>query len=129
MQTRANLYINGRWVAPMGNKTIDVICPSTEKVIGSIPEGNAQDVQSAVSAAKAAFGAWSSTTPQERITYLQRIHEGLKARADELARTIASEVGMPLKMSARVQVGSPVAIFGWYAKMLAEFQFEQKVGN
>ena len=102
MQTRTNLYIDGRWAAPSGTKTIDVISPSTEQVIGSIPEGNVQDVQSAVSAAKTAFGAWSSTTAQERITYLQKIHEGIKARADELAQTIASEVGMPLKMSSRV---------------------------
>jgi aldehyde dehydrogenase (NAD+) len=129
MQNRTTLYIGGRWVAPAGTKRINVISPSTEQIIGSIPEGNVQDVQSAVAAAKTAFEAWSNTTAQERITYLQKIHEGIKARADELAQTIASEVGMPLKMSARVQVGSPVAIFGWYAKMLVGYQFEHEVGN
>ena len=54
---------------------------------------------------------------------------GRKARADEIAKTIAQEVGMPLKMSARIQAGLPIANFANYAKLLKEFQFEQKVGN
>jgi hypothetical protein len=44
MQIRTTLYIDGRWVAPLGTKTIHVISPSTEQLIGSIPEGNVQDV-------------------------------------------------------------------------------------
>src|SRR2546422_4441016 len=58
-----------------------------------------------------------------------KISAGLKARTDELAKTIAQEVGMPLKMAGRIQAGLPIANFANYAKLLKEFVFEQRVGN
>jgi betaine-aldehyde dehydrogenase len=57
------------------------------------------------------------------------VSAGLKARADELAKTIAQEVGMPLKMAGRIQAGLPIANFANYARLLKEFSFEQKIGN
>jgi aldehyde dehydrogenase (NAD+) len=57
------------------------------------------------------------------------ISAALKARSDELAKTIAQEVGMPLKMSGRIQAGLPIANFANYAKLVREFQFENRVGN
>jgi betaine-aldehyde dehydrogenase len=60
---------------------------------------------------------------------VRKIHEGLKARGGEIAETISREMGMPLKLSQRIQAGSPIAVFGYYAKMLAEFPFEERVGN
>src|SRR3546814_4248253 len=49
--------------------------------------------------------------------------------SDLLARTIAQEVGMPLKMAARIQAGLPIANFANYAKLVREFAFERRVGN
>ena len=129
MQIRDKLYIDGGWRAPAGGKTIDVISPSTETAIGRIPEGTAQDADVAVRAARAAFDPWAATTAQERAGFLAKIHEGLKARAEEIGRTIAGEVGMPLKLATRIQAGSPVFTFSMYAKMLADFRFEERVGN
>lgn len=129
MQNRDTLYINGKWVTPSNNKSIEVISASTEEVIGRIPEGSEADVDAAVAAARAALDAWSRTTAQQRGEYLQKIHEGLKARSEELTRTITGEVGMPLKMSVRIQVGLPISHFAVYAKMAGEFQFEERVGN
>ena len=129
MQIRDQLYINGKWVKPAGDKTISVISASTEEIIGRIPAGNAEDANAAVAAARAAFEAWSASTPAERATLLQKIHEGLKARGEEIARTICGEVGMPLKLSGRIQAGSPTFTFAMYAKMLPGFAFEEKVGN
>ena len=129
MQIRDQLYINGKWVKPAGDKTISVISASTEEIIGRIPAGSAEDANAAVAAARAAFEAWSASTPAERATLLQKIHEGLKARGEEIARTICGEVGMPLKLSGRIQAGSPTFTFAMYAKMLPGFAFEEKVGN
>ncbi len=129
MQIRDQLYIDGRWLAPAGTQTLEVINPSTEMVIGRIPAGTAADAEAAVAAARAAATAWSETAPAVRAAYLAKIQAGLKARADEIARTITGEVGMPLKLSARIQTGSPIAIFGLYAKLAAEFPFEEQVGN
>ena len=61
--TRDKLYINGKWIASTGKGSIDVINPSTEEVVGKIPEGTAADIDAAVKAAKAAFDGWAAQTP------------------------------------------------------------------
>ena len=48
VQTREKLYIGGEWVDPQGSETIEVINPSTEEVMGTIPAGTAEDVDRAV---------------------------------------------------------------------------------
>src|SRR5450631_3794442 len=98
MQVRDQLYVNGQWTAAKGSKSIDVINASTEEIMGRIPEGNEEDVNAAVAAARAAFDGWAATPAAERAGFLQKIHEGLKARMEEIGRLIASEVGMPLKL-------------------------------
>src|SRR5471030_2437491 len=129
MQVRDKLYINGAWTAPKGTKSIDVISASTEEVMGRIPEVNEADVDAAVAAARAAFDSWSVTPAAERAAFLFKIQEGLKARMEELGKLIAGEVGMPLKLATMIQVGSPTATFGIYAKLLGSYAFEEKVGN
>jgi betaine-aldehyde dehydrogenase len=129
MQNRDTLYINGNWVTPSGRNRIDVISASTEEVMASIPDGDENDVNSAVAAARAAFDGWSVTAPAARGEFLRKIQEGLKARSEELARLIAGEVGMPLKLSAQIQVGSPIANFGYYAQMAGAFTWEETIGN
>src|SRR5207249_1332587 len=60
---------------------------------------------------------------------LSKIADGLKARADEIARTITGEVGMPIKLSQRIQAGLPAANMATYAKLVGEFPFEERVGH
>lgn len=129
MQKRDKLYIGGKWVSPIGTGSIDVINASTEEVMASIPEGNEADVQAAVAAARAAFEGWSQQPVAVRSDYLRKIQAGLKARGQELAEIITGEVGMPLKLSAQIQVGSPIANFGYYAQLADEFQWEEQTGN
>ncbi|MFZ5521663.1 MAG: aldehyde dehydrogenase family protein [Pseudomonadota bacterium] len=129
MQQREQLYINGRWTAPHGAGRIDVINASTEAVMGRIPEGDAQDADAAVRAARAAFDAWAATSPAERAGYLQKIADGLKARQAELAQLIAGELGMPLKLASMIQVGTPIANFGYYAKLATSHPWEERVGH
>lgn len=129
MRKYDKFYINGQWTAPAGKGVIDVINSATEEVMGQVPEGDEADANAAVMAARAAFDRWSATTPAERADYLGKIKDGLKARSDELAQLIAGEVGMPLKLSGLVQVGSPIANFGYYAKLVGSFEWEETAGN
>ena len=94
-----------------------------------IPEGDERDANAAVAAARAAFESWAATPPADRAAFLAKIHEGMKARAEDIGKTIASEVGMPVKLATRIQAGSPTFTFSMYAKMLGSFQWEEKVGN
>jgi aldehyde dehydrogenase (NAD+) len=127
-QNLDKLYINGAWSRRTG-PMIDVIDASTEEVFARIPEGTPADADLAVKAARAAFDGWSQTPAPARADYLDKIHAGLKARSDELARTIACEVGMPMKLAARLQVAGPVWNWSNYAKLAREFEFETTVGN
>ena len=129
MLVRDKLFIGGRWVAPSGSEMIDVHNAGTGEVMGRVPAGNAKDVDAAVAAAREALDKWSSTSPSVRSELLEKISGSLKARADELAKTIAQEVGMPLKLAGRIQAGLPIANFANFAKLLREFVFEERVGN
>ena len=129
MLVRDRFFIGGQWVAPCGKETIDVHNAGTGEVMGRVPAGSEKDVDAAVKAARSAFESWSALPAGERGQYLEKISANLKARADELARTIAQEVGMPLKMASRIQAGLPIANFANYAKLAREFAFESRVGN
>ena len=129
MKDRTQLYLGGTWVAPAGAGSIAVNCPTDGSRLAGIPLGNAQDADAALRAARAAFDGWAATPQAERAGYLSKIQAGLSARADEIAETITLEMGMPLKLSKLIQAGSPIAIFGLYAKILADFPFEERIGN
>src|SRR2546421_5445797 len=129
MLTKEKLYIAGQWVSPSGRESIDVHNAGNGEVMGRIPAALERDADAAVRAARAAFESWASTPAATRADYLKKIADGLKGRADELARTIAQEVGMPLKLAGRIQVGLPIANFANYAKLARDFKWEERVGN
>jgi betaine-aldehyde dehydrogenase len=129
MLAREKFFIGGQWVAPSKPESIEVHNAGTGEVMGRVPAGYAKDIDAAVSAARAALASWSETPAEKRAEYLEKISAGLKVRADELAKIIAQEVGMPLKLAGRIQAGLPIANFANYAKLLREFSFEQRVGN
>ena len=62
MRSQEQLYIGGKWVAPSGRGSIDVIGAATEEPIGRIPDGNEEDVDRAVKAASAAFAGAARTS-------------------------------------------------------------------
>lgn len=126
---RDRIFINGAWVASSGRETIAVTDSNTGQVMGTVPRGTAADVDAAVSAAAKAFDGWAATPIADRAAWLRKIGDGLQRRSAELVDLIAREVGMPVGMTARVQVGMPLAQWGSCAKLGAEFPFEEQVGN
>jgi aldehyde dehydrogenase (NAD+) len=129
VRVHEQLYIDGSWVAPLGKGSIDVVNASSEEVMGRVPRGNEQDVDRAARAASAAFEPWAATPIAERARYLEQLKDGLAARSDEIARTIAGEVGTPINIARSIQAGLPVTVTGSYPALLREFLFEERVGN
>ena len=129
MLVKLKLFIGGKWVTPSGRESIDVHNAGTGEVMGKVPAGDEKDADAAVKAAQAALENWKNTSVEKRAAFLAQISAGLKARADELAKLIAQEVGMPIKMAARIQAGLPIANFANYSRLLKDFSFEQKIGN
>src|SRR6202453_5171102 len=88
-------YIAGEWV--VGDAvTRDVNPSNTNDIVGEYASANAAQTNAAIEAAKAAFPAWSRTTPQERHDILQRVSVEILARREELGKLLAREEGKSL---------------------------------
>ena len=129
MDNRDKLYIDGSWVPSTSTDTLDVFDSTTEAVMGTIPNGTADDVDRAVRAAAAAFPAWSATPVDDRAKLLDRLAEGLGARMAEIGALISHEVGMPAKLAGGVQVGLPAGAAADAAKNAREYPWEEEMGN
>jgi acyl-CoA reductase-like NAD-dependent aldehyde dehydrogenase len=128
MIKRDKLYINGEWVLTK-NGAIEVVNPYTEKTIATIPAGSGTDVDHATRSARSAFAEWAAQSIEQRAGLLKKIHQGLVARQDEIAQLITAEVGMPLKMSKRIQAFLPAAVLESYCKLAETFSFKKIDAN
>jgi acyl-CoA reductase-like NAD-dependent aldehyde dehydrogenase len=126
---RDSHYINGEWVRASSGETIEVTTSGTGEVYATIPAGTVEEANRAVEAAAGAFASWANTSPKERGEVLQRITEKLAERSDEIALTIANEVGMPLGLAKGIQAGLPTATFGDNAARASEYAWDEEVGN
>jgi malonate-semialdehyde dehydrogenase (acetylating)/methylmalonate-semialdehyde dehydrogenase len=86
-------YINGEWTQAQGAEYLEVINPATGQVIAKTPVGSKADVEAAAQAASDAFPAWRRTPVQDRVQYLFKLRDLLKANHDEIARFITNECG------------------------------------
>ncbi len=129
VQVRDRIYIGGEWVQSSGTGVLEVVNSTTEQVMGSIPDGTAQDVDRAVAAARSAFESWSLTSVDERADWLARIAQALGARMEEIAALIAQELGMPIKLAHMIQAGLPTMSFGSMPQVMADLAWEEEVGN
>ncbi len=86
-------YINAEWVKPDVSEYVDVIDPATNEVMARTPLSGPKDVDAAAEAASAAFPAWRRTPVQDRVQYLFKLRDLLKANQDEISRTITRECG------------------------------------
>ena len=109
------LYVNGDWLEGDSRKTFPVYDPSTEEVIAQVPDGNSQDVDRAVAAAKAAFeeGPWATTTPQERGRVLFRLAEKVRQNVRMLAELECRNTGKPI-VEAEFDINDVATCFEYY---------------
>jgi acyl-CoA reductase-like NAD-dependent aldehyde dehydrogenase len=129
MYNREKIFIGGEWKRSTGNEFIDIVNPATEEVIGRIPSGTSEDVDAAVDAARRAFKGWAALSGEDRAQMLSRLHQGLQERENEIARAITEEMGMPFKLSRKIQAALPITVMKSYAELAASFQKEEEIGN
>ncbi|WP_433502958.1 aldehyde dehydrogenase family protein [Pseudonocardia halophobica] len=120
-------FIGGEWIASTSADLLDVENPTTTEVLARVPRGSAEDAEAAVTAAAAAFEAWSTTPVAERAAIIWCAADILKARADDIARTITLEVGMPLAMSKAVQVGRPIEVLTSLADATERLEWAEQI--
>jgi aldehyde dehydrogenase (NAD+) len=122
------LLINGEWIATHG-RTLDIVNPATEAVIGQVALGTAEDVDKAVKAARRAFETYSQTKLEERAALLERIIGVYQKRLPELGKAISDEMGAPLGFAMQVQAGVGLGHFMTALALLKGYEFEKKLGT
>lgn len=122
------IYINGQFTEPHGSEIMPLINPSTRQIIGQVRLGDEHDTRRAITAAKTAYQKFSRSGKAERLLYLQRLHDAVAARADELIATMIEEYGGPLAIS---QGTTRRAANGFLQtrKLLETFEFEKYIGQ
>jgi aldehyde dehydrogenase (NAD+) len=121
-------YINGKFTQPHGQEIVNIISPLDESILGTLQYSNAEDTKAAIEAANVAFEKYAKTTIEERKTYLQRIHDELLKKVDELVEATITEYGAPMERALWSNKLS-AEVFLSYIKVLDEYHFEKKVNE
>src|SRR5580704_12573436 len=115
-------FIGGEWVDGV-SITRDINPSNTKDVVGEYAKADKVQTEKAIAAAKAAFPAWSRSTPQERYDALNKISAEILARKDELGRLLAREEGktLPEGIGEVARAGQIFAFFAGEAlRMMGE---------
>ncbi len=117
-------YINGEYVEPLSKKWLDNYNPSNGEVYSQIANSNAEDIESAYQAAKAAFPKWSNTTIDERSRILLKIADLIDEKLVELAQAEAKDNGKPLSLALAVDIPRASANFRFFGNAITQFASE-----
>jgi phenylacetaldehyde dehydrogenase len=100
------MLINGEWVDSASGKTFQSFNPATGGVLAEVAEGAREDINRAVSAARAAFdgGPWRRMTPSERGRAIWKLADLIEQHADELALLETLDNGKPLTIARAVDI-------------------------
>jgi len=128
IRTVDKIYINGEFVTPHGTELFDLINPSTNQLIGRVTLGDEEDIRLAITAAKAAFKSFSKTTKQQRIEYLQRIHDAVIKRKDELIDIMIEEYGGTRRFTTN-SFGNLTGGILSMISLLKDFNFTRKLSK
>ena len=126
---KLKFYIDGAWVDPAVPSTLGIVNPATEETFAQVSLGSRSDVDRAVKAARRAFATYSVTGVEQRLSWLQKIIEGFRARLPELARMMTLEMGAPITFATQRQATVALFHFEEAARVLANYSFEERMGN
>ncbi|MFP6582572.1 MAG: aldehyde dehydrogenase family protein [Candidatus Hydrogenedentota bacterium] len=117
------MLINGEWVDSASGKTFPVYNPATGEELAQVAEGDKEDIDRAVKAARAAFdsGPWSTTTPNVRGKLLWKLSQLLEENIDTFAELETLDNGKALTISKAVDISAAIENFqymaGWATKI------------
>ena len=111
------LLINGKFVDAASGKTFPTVDPRTGEVIARVAEGDAEDVDRAVVAARKAFdeGPWPRMTAYERSRILLRFADLIEKHNDDIAALETWDNGKPYEQAAHIEVPMLVRLMRYYA--------------
>ena len=129
MRNELQFYINGAWVDPATPKTLAVINPATEAVVGHISMGSAADVDKAVRAARAAFASYAQTSLDQRVALLEAIIAEYQKRYADMAAAITLEMGAPVVLAQKAQAAMGIGHLQSALAVLKNYHFQEQRGS
>ncbi|MGX6448875.1 aldehyde dehydrogenase family protein [Patulibacter sp. S7RM1-6] len=123
LQGTKQLLIDGEWVDAAAGRTFETVDPGTGEVIATVAEGDAEDIDRAVRAARRAFedGPWSRISPSERGRIVHRVGDLIAEHAEELAELETLDNGKPKAVALGADVALAADLFwymaGWATKL------------
>src|ERR1700678_1537314 len=117
------MLINGQWVNSISGKTFPTYNPATGEVLAHVAEGDKEDIEQAVRAARKAFdqGPWRKLTASERGRLIWKVADLLEAHTEEFAYLESLDNGKPLTVARGADVPLAVDLFrymaGWTTKI------------
>ena len=117
------MLINGQWVDSASGKTFQTFNPATGSILAEVAEGDREDINRAVAAARAAFdgGPWRRMTPSERGRAIWKLADLIEQHTEEFALLETLDNGKPLTISRAADVPLAVDLFrymaGWATKV------------
>ena len=114
---KRKMLINGKWVDSASGKTFPSYNPATGEVLANVAEGDREDIDRAVKAARAAFetGPWSKISPSERGRMMWRLADLIEKHTEEFAQLESLDNGKPLKIARIADLPLAVDHFRYYA--------------
>jgi acyl-CoA reductase-like NAD-dependent aldehyde dehydrogenase len=120
LEFRTQAFIDGRYTDAVSGATFDSINPATGKLLARVASGDAEDINRAVTSARAAFrkGSWSNLAPAKRKKILLRFAELIRERSEELALLETLDMGKPITDSLKADVPGAARCIQWYAEAI-----------
>jgi phenylacetaldehyde dehydrogenase len=120
--TPRQMFIDGQWTDAASGKTFETPNPATGETLARVAEGDAEDINRAVRAARGAFdGDWSRLTPSDRGRIIWRIGDLILEHAEELAQLESLDNGKPYAVALGADVPLAADLFhymaGWATKI------------
>src|ERR1700723_2067427 len=111
------MLINGKWMDAASGKTFPTYNPATGEVLSNVAEGDKEDINRAVKAARAAFetGAWSKISHSDRSRMIWKLADLLEQHLEEFAQLESLDNGKALKVARAADVPLAIDHFRYYA--------------
>ena len=112
-------FINGQYISPIGRQTFENINPANGSLNFNILEGNADDIDHAVSSARSALtGPWSNIDIDKRAGLLHKVADLIDNRRDEFLRAEILDTGKPIKLAGHIDIPRGAANFRIFADII-----------
>ncbi|TPI21083.1 NAD-dependent succinate-semialdehyde dehydrogenase [Mesorhizobium sp. B4-1-1] len=109
------LHIDGEWKRAASGKTLPIINPANETVLGKLAHAGIADLDEALAAAEKGFQLWSRTSAFERYKLMRAAAVIVRERAETIARIMTAEQGKPLA-EARMETLAAADLIDWFAE-------------